>query len=540
MDGQLKDHPLVELIHEISEARLSGALRLAHERVKAVVYFDAGQTVAASMNLRAMRLVELLRRAGAVESARIDALVQEGMTDEHAGLALVRAGLLDAAGLKRLQWRQSSEVLRELLLWAEGDWSFDPRVRLAGGYREPLDVDQLLVDGARALPHELVARRLADEDETVAPAEGAQEKAVAGVIRLLPLEGFVLSRVYAPMRLGELLAVSGLAEEETRRAVYALALGGLVERTRWPRAFDDDVRRKAQTRPAATAQPAPTPETADARTQAEAQEAAAEAAAETDPRAAVEELLERARGATHYMVLGVARSATPDDIKRAYYSLARRLHPDRFRRDADETQRQQIDAAFAKIAQAYETLKDASRRAAYDLKLSKQREDDARAAEEARAKRRAEGEAAAGKREDATTRGASHKSARDASQRSSLPADAEQKFQQGLAALRRDDVAQAVSLLGEAARREPKQARYRAYFGAALARDKMTRRQAESELQAAISLDAGNAAYRVMLAELYAEVGLRRKAEAELERALALDPAHAAARRLLEEVRRAM
>jgi curved DNA-binding protein CbpA len=539
MDGQLKDHPLVELIHEISEARLSGALRLAHERVKAVVYFDAGQTVAASMNLRAMRLVELLRRAGAVESARIDALVQEGMTDEHAGLALVRAGLLDAAGLKRLQWRQSSEVLRELLLWAEGDWSFDPRVRLAGGYREPLDVEQLLVEGARALPHELVARRLADEDETVAPAEGAQEKAVAGVIRLLPLEGFVLSRVYAPMRLGELLAVSGLAEEETRRAVYALALGGLVERTRWPRALPEDVRRKAQTRPAATAAE-PTQETADARTQAEAQESAAEAAAETDPRAAVEELLERARGATHYMVLGVARSATADDIKRAYYSLARRLHPDRFRRDADETQRQQIDAAFAKIAQAYETLKDASRRAAYDLKLSKQREDAARAAEEARAKRRAEGEAAAGKREDATTRDASHKSARDASQRSSPPADAEQKFQQGLAALRRDDAAQAVSLLGEAARREPKQARYRAYFGAALARDKMTRRQAESELQAAISLDADNAAYRVMLAELYAEVGLRRKAEAELERALALDPAHAAARRLLEEVRRAM
>jgi DnaJ-domain-containing protein 1 len=369
MDGQLKDHPLVELIHEISEARLSGALRLAHERVKAVVYFDAGQTVAASMNLRAMRLVELLRRAGAVESARIDAVVQEGMSDEHAGLALVRAGLLDASGLRRLQSRQSSEVLRELLLWAEGDWSFDPRVRLAGGYREPLDIDQLLVEGARALPHELVARRLADEDETVAPAEGAQEKAVAGVIRLLPLEGFVLSRVYAPMRLGELLAVSGLAEEETRRAVYALALGGLVERTRWPRAFDDDVRRKAQaqTRPAATAD-AQTPETADARTQAEAQEAAAE----TDPRAAVEELLERARGATHYMVLGVARSATADDIKRAYYSLARRLHPDRFRRDADEETRQRTDAAFARIAQAYDTLRDRSLRAAYDLKLAKE------------------------------------------------------------------------------------------------------------------------------------------------------------------------
>ncbi|MDQ3743154.1 MAG: hypothetical protein M3444_02110, partial [Acidobacteriota bacterium] len=92
---------------------------------------------------------------------------------------------------------------------------------------------------------------------------------------------------------------------------------------------------------------------------------------------------------------------------------------------------------------------------------------------------------------------------------------------------------------GEAARLAPQEARYRAHFGAALSRDKATRRQAESELQAAIALDAGNASYHVMLAELYGEVGLRRKAEAELERALALEPAHAAARRLLEELRRA-
>jgi curved DNA-binding protein CbpA len=530
MDGQLKDHPLVELIHEMSEARLSGALRLARERVKAVVYFDAGQTVAALMNLRAMRLVEFLRRGGAVESARLDSVVREGMSDEHAGLALVRAGLLDASGLKRLQWRQSAEVLRELLLWAEGDWSFDPRVRLAGGYREPLDTPQLLVEAARGLPHEVVARSLADEDETVAPADGAQEKAVGDGVRLLPSEGFVLSRVYAPMRLGDLFAVSGLTEEEARRAVYALALGGLVERSRWPRALPDDVRRKAQARQAAPAEEQAT-EVADARQETEARESSAEVASEPDLRAAVEELLERARGATHYMVLGVARSVTPDEIKRAYYSLARRLHPDRFRRDADESQRQQIDAAFARIAQAYEILKDAGRRAAYDLKLSKQRDNAARAGEDARARSRAAGDDAA-RQEEAP--------ARDAAQTSSaLPQDAEQKFQQGMAAFRRGDATHAVALLGEAARLAPREARYHAHFGAALSRDKATRRQAESELQAAISLDAGNASYHVMLAELYAEVGLRRKAEAELERALALDPAHAVARRLLEEVRRA-
>ena len=103
--------------------------------------------------------------------------------------------------------------------------------------------------------------------------------------------------------------------------------------------------------------------------------------------------------------------------------------------------------------------------------------------------------------------------------------------------MQKNDLAQARRCLGEAALLVPRQARYRAYYGRALARDKSARRQSEAELQAAIALDEGNVSYRVMLAELYQEHGLRRRAEGELERALKLDPAHAAARRLLEQLR---
>src|SRR2546423_13965449 len=70
MNGQLNTQPLAELLHEISDARLSGALRLARERVKAAVYFDAGQVVAALMNLRAFRLVEIFRRGQTAGAAR--------------------------------------------------------------------------------------------------------------------------------------------------------------------------------------------------------------------------------------------------------------------------------------------------------------------------------------------------------------------------------------------------------------------------------------------------------------------------------------
>ncbi|HEX8557751.1 MAG TPA: DUF4388 domain-containing protein [Pyrinomonadaceae bacterium] len=367
MNGRLSDQPLAELVQEISDAQLSGALRLARERVKAAVYFDGGRVVAALSNVRAFRLVELLRRAGSVNPSRLYAAVGEASSDEQAAAALVGAGVLDEAALNQLRERQSREVLAEALRWTEGEWSFDPRVRLAGTQQQAaVEPAALLLESARALPAELVAARTRD-DEPVAPAAGVQERMTSG-LRLLPSEAFVLSRLDAPLRLGEVVAVAGLPEEETRKTVYALALAGLLERPERPRAFSEDDLRAARRPVAAPA--------AAAQQEAAAQEAArktAESAPEPEAPATVEELYALARGATHYEVLGVTRTAPPEEVKRVYYSYARRLHPDRFRRDADEQTRQRVDAAFARVTQAYETLKDPKLRAAYDLKLSKQR-----------------------------------------------------------------------------------------------------------------------------------------------------------------------
>lgn len=61
----------------------------------------------------------------------------------------------------------------------------------------------------------------------------------------------------------------------------------------------------------------------------------------------------------YYAVLGVERTASPDDIKKAYRRLARKYHPDVSKeKDAEER--------FKEVAEAYETLKDAEKRAAYD------------------------------------------------------------------------------------------------------------------------------------------------------------------------------
>ncbi len=61
----------------------------------------------------------------------------------------------------------------------------------------------------------------------------------------------------------------------------------------------------------------------------------------------------------YYKIMGVARDATQDEIKRAYRKLARKYHPD-VSKEGDAEER------FKEVGEAYEVLKDPEKRAAYD------------------------------------------------------------------------------------------------------------------------------------------------------------------------------
>jgi len=237
----------------------------------------------------------------------------------------------------------------------------------------------------------------------------------------------------------------------------------------------------------------------------------------------VETFLERVRTAqTYYDVVGVSGEVSAQSLKDLYYQLARRYHPDRFRK-SEPALVKKIESAFARITQAYDTLRDDRLRATYDAKIQSRRK----------------AEQLAQSAPKATTPAPQPEPVASATTEPSMQAAerAEAQFKEGFAALGLGQRKVALGLFASAASAVPKEPRYRAFYGQMLAANEATRRAAETELLAAVKLDPQNAEYRVMLAELYRDLGLRLRAKGEAERAVAADPNNRKARDLLQALK---
>lgn len=470
--GKLADISLAEIIRELGEVSTSGALRVSRQRAKAVVYFENGSVVFVASNIRAHRLAEYLKRTAIVGESFFSNLSPKATDDEVLkGLAQIGRSRPDA--ISAIRANHVADVLRGLLLWTDGDWQFDSRVRIAGDTRVTVDARRLMLESTRHLPAPYVRSRFGEDSEQIEVAQLNGQ-----MPDLLPAEAFVLSRVSGATSVKDLLLLSGLTEDETLRAIYALAICGAVKRGAWA-----TPQFNARSRPITMVEGGANAET-------------------------LEDFFARLeRASDHYEMLGVARQASADELKNAYHALARRYHPDRFHR-ADAQLRNRIDSAFARVARAYEVLGDQSSRASYDARFVVP---------------------------DSTSEVAGERS----SQQTSKAAEerAESSFRKGVAAMKQNQPQQALPFLAEAASLEPRRARYRSEYGRALINDPKTRRIAETELKAAIELEPNNIAHRVALAELYKALGLRRRAAGELQRALSADPKNSAARSLLASLK---
>jgi Flp pilus assembly protein TadD len=218
--------------------------------------------------------------------------------------------------------------------------------------------------------------------------------------------------------------------------------------------------------------------------------------------ALIKQKLVDARG-DHFQILGVPMTATADQIRTAYFNLARKLHPDRLSSLGITDDNRDAQRLFAQINTAFAVLNDPKQREEYQSVMARGGEAAVRAQD-------AQAEELAGR-----------------------VMRAEEAFKQGEMALRRGALEQAVQAFGEAAELQPKEAEYQALFAwakFAAAPDKNAlANDTRKTLQRAADADDRSPTARFYLGRVERMLGREREALQHFQAVLMIRPNHAEA-----------
>jgi curved DNA-binding protein CbpA len=512
--GSLGEKLLADIVRELGETRASGLLRLTQGKTIKAIFFETGSPVFAISNLSQEQIDFHLVQQRCATRAQVDEALKEGGKMHRIGQTLVEKGVIDSETMRRATRQLAKEIVLSLFEWTSGEFVFDERMKAEHSVKLDWNASDCILEGTRA------ASRLDQFAHSVAP-EGywvSRSKKVgtsngfAG--KLDSIESYLLSRLETPTRVEELASISGLGQEETRKALCALVSVGLL-----------------RARP--TQKPSPEQ---------------GESAAVADP-TIVDEItrkLDFFPSADCYEILGVTKRSTSSDVKAAYYKLAKKFHPDKFRQPEHKEIHAKVERLFSKITEAYETLIDPASRASYDEQSKKgvrsEPAPEPVAMAEPLAPRRDNGplsvETNSGSLPEAHPAPSPIEPSKTRQQPVSNPAQAaEYYYQQGRTRNDQRDHYGAVIMLREAVKLDPKKPHYHFHLGVALLKNPRTRREAEVHLVKAAELDPFNSQIRLRLAFLYKEAGLPKKAEHYFREALSLDPENLTAQRELSGTR---
>ena len=473
--GKIPEKSLVLALGRIVRHGRSGALKISRGSSVRQLFIDKGRMIRyAASNLMAESLSEHLKQKGRFNPDQMRRATAAKQSNELLGSALVRLGFLGADEHKALV----REMIQKVLLSASR--LEDAAFEYQEGELPFTDPDEAGLPLGIAI---LDLARQAPDLNRLKPALGEGDSRVRlnpapplplDQVPLSPAEGFLVSRADGTLTVREIALMSPLGSEETERALCALILSGLLS-------LDG-----AESEPAMPDPNRPVAADAPSRPRSVPRPSPPKAARPAGP---VEEVLERfaaLTGQNLYQVLGIQNAAPESEIRRAYYSLAKRLHPDKF---AEEETKHRAEKLFAAITEAYATLSKPESRQEYDQALQP---------------------AAAVKTGPET-------SSTDL---------ARQNFLHGKAHLERSEMSRALSFFEHAVEQDPSREEYRRYLGITQSRNPRMRREAEQSFLKAIELNPTCAENYALLGLLYRKLGQNARGDEFLQKALGWDPSN--------------
>lgn len=346
--------PLLLVAHHAAGS--TGLLVARRGPIEKRVVLDGGVPVDCRSNLAHETFSRFLAASGRLSAEEAHGALSRSLAQGALlGEVLVAEGRMDAAELHRLLQQSLARKLFDLFTWREGEASFE-----AGAFATPaalkVKVARLVLTGVeRFVPQETI-------DRAIGPLAGAlfvrhpDATARAEELRPTERERKLLAALAQPRRLEELLPIAELPLEELSRAIWGLALLGLVI----PADRLANLVRKRDPSPAA-----PAPEPLASRPPADAGEPPQPTAqASAGLLEEVASAFAKHRQLDAFELLMVDEEADDDEIRSRFFDFSRKYAPWQFERRELETAVPAARALFVAGALAFARLSDATARQA--------------------------------------------------------------------------------------------------------------------------------------------------------------------------------
>ncbi len=460
------------LFQDLRAGKKSGTAVFEYDTIIKNIHFGNGDVLFASSNRDDDRLGEFLLKQGRISRAQFDAASAAVIrTKKKLGAVLFELGILQPKELVSQVKLQIKQIILSLFSWRDGRYRFEEG-RLAGKEIIPLQMStgNLILEGIQSLDWQIIRKALPPVKTILRPS--TDPSLIFQNADLNSDQKAVLSLVDGARSIEQLCSLTGIGDFNTLKAVYLLLALRIAEagelRSEKEKSFVRDALQEAAK--AAQKQPHDTA-----------------AAAPVLTREMLQQAFEALNRQDHFEVLGISRTASAYDAKKAYFRLAKVYHPDRHFEPDMADMKETLEQLFSRIHDAYQVLNDPVRRREYEQQLTGVQPAAVAHFEE--------------KRPEDYVENYAEKAGRATSY-----------FNAGMKELKVGNYWGAAELFAWATRLDPVKAAYFHYYGLSLSHIPRRRHEAEENLHKAIEIDPLKPEYHLELGTLYLKSGLKSKA----------------------------
>ena len=458
ISGLLKHYPLSDVLLDLQRSDATGVLELKDDPVSKQIFIKGGTIVFASSNYEGDRIEEILLRDGKITNDQYYQVAGIPRRDgKSQSKVLVEMGYIKPHDLLAAVKHQCEEIVLSLFQWDEGRVSF-----IEGELRREvptlkLSAANLIFNGIKRINKPDYFHSICPPLDTILyysedPINLFQE------IHFSEKDQYVFSLIDSKITIREMLSVSTEGELQTLKIICALLSTRMIKPI-GEGAIPDKSIIKMIREPQTNVDPAFMEK--------------------------VGNVFGRLESSDYYNILGIGRTASQEEIKKAFYKCAKEFHPDRHFGASSDALKDKLNAIFAAINDANRVLSNPAEKTRYDSTLyvrPPKPETDHREAALA-------------------------------------------KFQEGKTALKKGRFEDAAVLFGQAVYLDNTVASYHFCLGTAYAKQNKFH-EAVTAINTALGIEPLNADYTAELGHLFLRLGFKSRAKSTLEKAVRLDPSN--------------